>query len=131
MNYLTNYYKNLSEQLQERVNHLQNLLNEVVITKIGLDGKAEKIDTSKGEKFKEPGPANGLSAEENKIEKELDAEDEARDMSAFYHARQTQNIGPEGTAESRAQAQVKANQEAHKKNAKNQGNVGPSAGRKQ
>jgi hypothetical protein len=28
MNYLTNYYKNLSEQLQERVNHLQKLLNE-------------------------------------------------------------------------------------------------------
>ena len=26
MNYLTNYYKNLSEQLQERVNHLQKLL---------------------------------------------------------------------------------------------------------
>ena len=26
MDYLTNYYKNLSEQLQERVNHLQNLL---------------------------------------------------------------------------------------------------------
>lgn len=28
MNYLTNYYKNLSEQLQERVNHLQNLLEK-------------------------------------------------------------------------------------------------------
>lgn len=28
MNYLTNYYKNLSEQLQERVNHLQKQLNE-------------------------------------------------------------------------------------------------------
>ena len=26
MNYLTNYYKNLSEQLQEKVNHLQKLL---------------------------------------------------------------------------------------------------------
>ena len=26
MDYLTNYYKNLSEQLQERVNHLKNLL---------------------------------------------------------------------------------------------------------
>jgi len=31
MNYLTNYYKNLSEQLQDRVNHLQNLLNEANI----------------------------------------------------------------------------------------------------
>ena len=28
MNYLTNYYKNLSEQLQDRVNHLHKLLNE-------------------------------------------------------------------------------------------------------
>jgi hypothetical protein len=28
MNYLTNYYKNLSEQLQEKVNHLQRILNE-------------------------------------------------------------------------------------------------------
>jgi len=31
MNYLTNYYKNLSEQLQYRVNHFQNLLNEANI----------------------------------------------------------------------------------------------------
>jgi hypothetical protein len=29
MNYLTNYYKNLSEQLQERVNNITKLLNEV------------------------------------------------------------------------------------------------------
>lgn len=28
MNYLTQYYKNLSEQLQARVNHLQKFLNE-------------------------------------------------------------------------------------------------------
>jgi len=28
MNYLTNYYKNLSEQLQEQVNHLEALLAE-------------------------------------------------------------------------------------------------------
>jgi hypothetical protein len=28
MDYLTNYYKNLSEQLQERVNHLQQMINE-------------------------------------------------------------------------------------------------------
>ena len=26
MNYLTNYYKNLSEQLQEKVNHLNTLI---------------------------------------------------------------------------------------------------------
>lgn len=28
MNYLTNYYKNLSEQLQEKVNHLEQLLEK-------------------------------------------------------------------------------------------------------
>ena len=28
MNYLTQHYKNLAEQLQEKVNHLQNLISE-------------------------------------------------------------------------------------------------------
>lgn len=28
MNYLTNYYKNLSEQLQDKINHLEHVLNE-------------------------------------------------------------------------------------------------------
>ena len=32
MNYLTNYYINLSEQLQERVNYLKKLLSESVVT---------------------------------------------------------------------------------------------------
>jgi hypothetical protein len=45
MNYLTNYYKNLSEQLQEKVNHLQNLLNEVKITKV-VNGKTVSWDPS-------------------------------------------------------------------------------------
>lgn len=31
MNYLTNYYKNLAEQLQQQVNQLQNLINEAEI----------------------------------------------------------------------------------------------------
>lgn len=39
MNYLTNYYKNLSEQLQEKVNHLQKLLKESA-----PDPKAESWD---------------------------------------------------------------------------------------
>lgn len=38
MNYLTNYYKNLSEQLQEKVNHLTNLLE----AKQGFRTDAEK-----------------------------------------------------------------------------------------
>jgi hypothetical protein len=36
MNYLTNYYKNLSEQLQVRVNSLEKLLNEEEDMKDGL-----------------------------------------------------------------------------------------------
>jgi hypothetical protein len=45
MNYLTNYYKNLSEQLQEQVNYLQNILNEVKITKV-VNGKTVSWDPS-------------------------------------------------------------------------------------
>jgi len=33
MNYITNYYKNLSEQLEEQVNHLKNLILEYRKTK--------------------------------------------------------------------------------------------------
>jgi len=45
MNYLTNYYRNLSEQLQEQVNYLQNILNEVKITKV-VNGKTVSWDPS-------------------------------------------------------------------------------------
>lgn len=43
MNYLTKYYKNLSEQLQERLSILEAQLNEVKITKFVGD-KAVKFD---------------------------------------------------------------------------------------
>jgi len=49
MNYLTNYYKNLSEQLQERVNQLQVALNEYYapgMERAKMDQK-EKIDVQK------------------------------------------------------------------------------------
>ena len=42
MNYLTNYYKNLSEQLQARVNHLQKLIeakNEISANKFSIIDK--------------------------------------------------------------------------------------------
>jgi hypothetical protein len=39
MNYLTNYYKNLSEQLQERVNVLKFQLNEYLVRQGEKDGK--------------------------------------------------------------------------------------------
>jgi hypothetical protein len=45
MNYLTNYYKNLSEQLQEQVNQLEALLAEA---KKGVDKKTGKtVETRK------------------------------------------------------------------------------------
>jgi hypothetical protein len=39
MNYLTNYYKNLSEQLQVKVNALNSQLNEYLVQKGEKDGK--------------------------------------------------------------------------------------------
>lgn len=39
MNYLTNYYRNLSEQLQERVNILEKQLNEYLVRPGEKDGK--------------------------------------------------------------------------------------------
>ena len=39
MDYLTKYYKNLSEQLQEKVNHLQKLLNENAPDATGMHSK--------------------------------------------------------------------------------------------
>lgn len=64
MQYLTNYYRNLSEQLQERVNHLEKLLNEVKITKF-VGGKAVKYDPSeKSEKQAEIDSGARLSDEE-------------------------------------------------------------------
>jgi len=46
MHYLTNYYKNLSEQLQRQINTLESQLNEVVITKV-VNGKTVSWDPSK------------------------------------------------------------------------------------
>ena len=46
MNYLTNYYKNLSEQLQAKVNYLQNLIEEEAPKKQGL--KLSIIDRVSG-----------------------------------------------------------------------------------
>jgi hypothetical protein len=45
MQYLTNYYKNLSEQLQERINILEKYLAEVKVTKV-VDGVTVKWDPS-------------------------------------------------------------------------------------
>jgi len=39
MNYLTNYYKNLSEQLQEKINYLEKLLNEGRVVRDPKTGK--------------------------------------------------------------------------------------------
>jgi hypothetical protein len=41
MHYLTNYYKNLSEQLQSKINHLQNLIetNKQRLDPVGKEDK--------------------------------------------------------------------------------------------
>lgn len=44
MNYLTNYYKNLSEQLQERINYLQKQLNEAEVYSPGQMASAGMND---------------------------------------------------------------------------------------
>ncbi len=41
MNYLTLYYKNLSEQLQAKVNHLQKLVEAGDLTPDNFDGEDE------------------------------------------------------------------------------------------
>ena len=41
MNYLTNYYKNLSEQLQEKVNHLTKLLEASAVTSREMQRRRE------------------------------------------------------------------------------------------
>jgi hypothetical protein len=66
MEYLTRYYKNLSEQLQEKVNILQAQLNEVVVTKI-VNGKVVKYDPSKdpSEKAYNEGDIAGEKAAED------------------------------------------------------------------
>lgn len=46
MNHLTQYYRNLSEQLQEQVNKLQAMLDEAVI-----HSAREKVNLNKGKNF--------------------------------------------------------------------------------
>lgn len=47
MNYLTNYYKNLCEQLQAKVNNLQNILNEASEEETN-DNKKESMKFGEG-----------------------------------------------------------------------------------
>jgi hypothetical protein len=61
MNYLTNYYKNLSEQLQERVNQLQVALNEYY---------APGMERSKMEQKAKLTLAQSLGQSMNKLKKE-------------------------------------------------------------
>jgi hypothetical protein len=52
MDYLTNYYKNLSEQLQKRVNHLQQMLNEAYPGGM-TPGRREVINRARSKAFDE------------------------------------------------------------------------------
>ena len=144
MDYLTHYYKNLSEQLQDQVNHLNYILNEVVITKFtpvytrqGTTTKPETIDTEKGEKFidvdtKRELVTFGGSQWDNStdLQRRRIANVRARSESEDYHKENDIDTGPEGTADERARAQQQANIDERKKRSENQGEVGPSAGRK-
>lgn len=53
MHYLTQYYKNLSEQLQQRLNHLENLLEEE--KKVYRDLPPPSVPVAPGS-IQEPGP---------------------------------------------------------------------------
>lgn len=55
MNYLTNYYRNLSEQLEEKLKHLQKLLTEVANTDVS--GGAGQFGTP--EPLGDSGPVMG------------------------------------------------------------------------
>lgn len=62
MNYLTNYYKNLCDQLQEQVNRLEQLL-----------GEAKKIDTKKKKKNKKK--LDPVGKEDDDIDNDGDSDD--------------------------------------------------------
>ena len=142
MDYLTLYYKNLSEQLQDKVNHLNNILSEVVITKVSpvynrgnTSSKTERIDTEKGEKFIDNDENHELDTRhKNDVTSEIDRREtgvnRAISASKEAHFRLDTETGPETTAEERQRAQQQANMDESKKRSENQANVGPSAGRK-
>jgi hypothetical protein len=152
MDYLTQHYKNLSEQLQAKVNHLNNLLSEVVITKVtpvytrqGTTTKPERIDTEKGEKFidvdtKRELVTFGGSQWDNStdLQRRRIANARNRSESEDYHKDNDIETSPGAgnvrtgvtTAEERQRAQQQANIDERKKRSENQGEVGPSAGRK-
>ena len=73
MNYLTNYYRNLSEQLQERLSILEAQLNEIKITKI-VNGKVVKWDpneNSEDQATKE----SGAYSERDQLVQKIEAEE--------------------------------------------------------
>ena len=56
MNYLTNYYKNLSDQLQEKVNYLKHQLNEAPLDKIYCECCGQKLPGAGGGSAPSPAP---------------------------------------------------------------------------
>ena len=74
MNYLTNYYKNLSEQLQEKVNHLQQLIEskrkteDVLVTGYEVTGRGPTEPSKmiiRGVYTKGKGPKRGREVKVN------------------------------------------------------------------
>lgn len=57
MNYLTNYYKNLSEQLQTRINHLQKIINEEQGSGIFMKNPINAISNAVSDLYQKPADA--------------------------------------------------------------------------
>ena len=70
MNYLTNYYKNLSEQLQEQVNQLQAILNEVK-NSVMPTSKDKEDERKAYEEYKKSGSAKNLKKKRHRTAEEL------------------------------------------------------------
>jgi hypothetical protein len=68
MNYLTNYYKNLSEQLQDRVNHLEKLLKEGFNDpKMPHDAASREYATDSNQEFADIAAGENAMDTHNKI----------------------------------------------------------------
>lgn len=80
MNYLTNYYKNLSEQLQERVNKLEQMIKEAKTVMVDVDD----IEGTPGERIIVGRLASGKGAQKTRtvyFDPEI-----GRDMQDYHDA---------------------------------------------
>lgn len=137
MNYLTNYYKNLAEQLQEKLNILEAQLNEVKITKF-TGGQAVKFEPRvgpAGESTAEvkagvyPGDENNRLSDEGKIRVNKENEAEAKKLRDMKRTSvETSSESPEQTAAKEKEQQRRAKWD-YIESDRNDTRQGPSRGR--